>query len=143
MNNMPMKLRKDCAADPFYKTCARQEALHDHECQPSPLTGRLIEWEHAFINAGKQVQKKFAIVPLCWYVHSGPKMKKPINEWIALNRATEDEIEEMSRAVNYHRYLVYLNSRFGVYLPGIVWGKGKNNAGTVSGNLATEIAYNQ
>lgn len=131
------------AADPFYQTCARQEALHDHECRPSPLTGRLIEWEHALIHAGKQLQKKFAIVPLCWYVHSGPRMKKTINEWIALNRATEAELEEISRGVNYHRYLVYLNSRFGIYLPALSWGKAGDSVGNRSGNLAEEIAYNR
>lgn len=119
MGRVPKKLRDECAADPFYYTCARFEALHDHECKPDPLTGRLIEWEHALIFAGKQVQKKFALVPLCWYVHRGPGLNKSVNEWIALNRATSVDLLELSRpgGLNYGLHRAYLNKKFGPYQP--------------------------
>lgn len=117
MNNMPKKLREACAADPFYRLCARQEALHDHECKPNPLNGRLIEWEHALINAGKQLQKKWAIIPICWWAHSGPGLVKAINEWIALGRATDAEILEVSRARDYFLHRGMLNKTYGIYKP--------------------------
>lgn len=117
MNNMPLKLRRDCASDIFYTRCARQDALHDHVCAASPLTGKLIEWEHAIIFANNQVQQKFALVPLCWWAHSGPGLKKQINVWIALNRATDEEIVSISRAVDYFRVRALLNKQFGEYMP--------------------------
>lgn len=91
---IPKRLREEMQSDPMYKTCTRAEMLHDHECMPDPLTGRLIEWEHAMVYAGKKVNKKWAIIPLCWLVHRGGKLDKRINEWIALNRATEEDLAE-------------------------------------------------
>lgn len=118
MNNIPPSLRKYLAADPFYKKCARQEALHDHVCQDDPLRlGKLIEWEHAIYFKGRQLQKKFAIVPLCWFVHSGPGLDKHINEWIALNRASKDELLAISKAIDYFHYRQTLNDKYGVYKP--------------------------
>ena len=120
MGHIPSKLRSKLALQPFYHVCARREALHDHECQPSPLNPRkLIEWEHALIYAGKQVQKEFAIIPLCWWAHSGPGLVKAINEWIALNRATDEEILELSHkgGRDYFRDKATLNRAYGVYNP--------------------------
>lgn len=113
MNNLPPKLRAELAADPFYKTCARYEALHDHECLPNPLNRKLIEWEHAIIFGGKQVQARYAIVPICWWAHSGPGLNKKMNVWIALNRATNDELLGLSKAMDYFLYRDELNKYFG------------------------------
>lgn len=117
MNNMPKKLREKLASDLFYRQCARQEALRDHECAPDPLTGKLIEWEHALIYAGKQIQKEYAIVPLCWYVHRGPGFEKDVNVWIALSRATEQDILEISHkgGMDYFLRLDNLNKLYGMY----------------------------
>ena len=115
MGHIPPKLRQKLAVNPFYGLCARQEALHDHECQPDPLTGRLIEWEHAMMHAGKQINAEWAILPLCWYVHRGPGLIKKINEWIALNRATDTEIVDISRAQDYFLYRAGLNKMYGPY----------------------------
>lgn len=119
MYNMPKKLRRDLAEDSFYTVCARREALDDHACQPDPVFGKLIEWEHALIYAGKQVQKHFAIVPLCWWAHRGPGLNKEINVWIALNRATQLEMLELTTkgAMDYCVYRGYLNSKYGKYDP--------------------------
>jgi hypothetical protein len=83
MNNMSPKLRRECEADPYYQTCARSSA----ECQ-----GR-ITWEHALIYAGRQVQAKFAIIPLCEFHHLGAGLVKKINEIIAYGRATIEDIK--------------------------------------------------
>ena len=116
MNNIPRKLRAELAADPFYRACARK-GLHGHKC-----AGR-ITWEHAFIYAGKQVQKKWAIIPLCAKAHAvdefqdGGDMNKEINQLIALSRAADEEILEISRARNYFLYRAHLFKKYGVYSP--------------------------
>lgn len=112
---MPAQLRQECASDAFYHRCARNDALHDHECGPNPLNGKPIEWEHALIFGANQVQRKFAIVPLCWRAHSGPDLDKEINVWIALNRASESELRDISKAVDYPRMRARLNAKYGTY----------------------------
>lgn len=112
MNNIPQKLRKELAADPFYKTCALA-GLFQHECD-----GR-ITWEHTLIYAGKQIQARFAIVPLCAKAHSVDQfqdagdLNKKINVWVALNRASDDDLLSISKAVDYFLYRSHLNEYFG------------------------------
>lgn len=115
MNKIPPKLRLEMAADSYYTRCARKDALHDHQCEEDPLTGKLIEWEHVFYWKGSQLQRKWCIIPICWLVHRGGKLDKTINEWIALNRATEPELDEISKAVNYKHKRDYLNKIYGKY----------------------------
>lgn len=114
MNNMPPKLREEMAKDPFYEVCSRKMLLKDHEC-----SGR-ITWEHVIIYAGKQLQKAWAIIPLCELAHSvnshqdGGILDKDINRWIALNRATPEEIADVSKATSYNRMLDFYNKQYGV-----------------------------
>lgn len=84
MRKIPKKLREEMAADPYYKACARA----DFECK-----GR-ITWEHAFTYAGKQINEKFAIIPLCEYHHLGEGLVKIINQAIAARRATKEDREK-------------------------------------------------
>ncbi len=70
------------AVDPYYQICARKNS----ECQ-----GR-ITWEHAFIYAGKQINEKWAIIPLCVYHHLGEGLVKNENQRIALERATPEDL---------------------------------------------------
>ena len=112
MNALPTKLRRDLASDPFYKRCAR-EGLHGHEC-----AGR-ITWEHAMYYAGTQLQKKWAIIPLCEKAHNcGPwqdrgDMNKTVNEWIALNRAGDEDLLPICKAKDYFLRRGFLNRQFG------------------------------
>ena len=101
MNNMPAKLRKECAEDPYYEKCC----LHNKEC-----SGR-IEWHHALEFANKQIQRKFAIVPACKHHHENVAIFKKLFHWIALNRASEAELEEFKKA-NFKREKEYLNKLF-------------------------------
>lgn len=116
MGHIPDKLRKKIAAMSFYRTCARY-GLHGHECE-----GR-ITFEHALIYAGKQIQKEFAIIPLCEKAHSVGRwqdcgdLDKNINEWIAISRASDEELLEISRAKDYFLYRHYLIKKYGVYKP--------------------------
>lgn len=115
MNNIPPKLKTELAVDPYYKVCARS-GLFGHVC-----SGR-VTWEHALYYAGKQIQARFAIVPLCEFAHSvckyqdGGDMSKEINVWIALNRATDDELRAISKTINYLRERQRLNNIYGVYV---------------------------
>lgn len=95
--------------DPYYKVCARRTLLHDHVCEPNPLNGQLIEWEHTIIYAGKQLNEKWAIVPICYLTHRGGLLVKEINVWIALNRATDEELNRISKAIDYKRERDRLN----------------------------------
>lgn len=98
------------ANDPYYKVCARKA---DGGCN-----GR-ITWEHAIVFAGRQVNEKWAIIPLCTYHHAvnehqdGGQLDKDRNVQIALNRATDSELEAISKAVNYKKLRERLNTIYG------------------------------
>lgn len=114
MTPIPPKVKKEILADPSYKTCMKYGQF-GHEC-----SGR-ITWEHVLTFAGRQVQKKWAIISLCEFGHSvglyqdGGDLEKEINLWIALNRATNAEMLEISKAIPYTREKVRLNNEYGSY----------------------------
>lgn len=117
MNNIPKKLKNELENDPFYSSCALRGI---NEC------GGRITWEHALIYAGKQVQKKFAIVPLCAKHHSVdeyqdmPTMNKELNVWVALNLAQDHELVAISKAIPYLRERTRLNAKYGVWKAPVV-----------------------
>ncbi len=82
MHPIPPKIRAELAADPFMKRCFRWQ---EHECQ-----GR-VEWEHAWIYAGRQVQERWAIIPCCTFHHRGEGLDKNLNRYAAILRMTDDE----------------------------------------------------
>lgn len=93
MRAIPPKLRLEMERDPFYlKCCADNE-----DCK-----GR-IEWHHNLIYAGRQVNEKWCILPLCVYHHSIEKESEfgSYLDWVMVNRATEDELKKYSKAANY------------------------------------------
>lgn len=101
MNNIPIKLRNEMSLDPYYKECC----LKNNEC-----SGR-IQWHHALTFAGKSIQRKFAIVPACEHHHKNVAIFKKLFHWIALNRATSEELKEFERA-NFKRELIILNKLY-------------------------------
>ena len=110
---IPEGMREEMHKMPYYHTCARKEALDDHICQPCPVRGKLIEWEHAMTYAGTRINEIWAIVPICWYTHRGPGFKKEINEWLALNRITDDEILARFGKTDWIKKKAYLNKKYG------------------------------
>lgn len=111
---IPTKMREQMDADPYYHECARANALHDHVCQGDPMRGgRLIEWEHAMYYAGSKINEPWAIVPICWLVHRGGEMIKEVNQWLALNRATDEDLAKYPKA-DFKRQREYLNGKYGV-----------------------------
>jgi len=114
MNKIPPKLREEMAQDGYYSTCSRKAIFEDHICQPDPLTGKMVEWEHTLIFASKQIQEKWAIIPICWFTHRGGHLDKEKNVIIALNRATDDELRKYSKTINYIELRKRLNKKYGL-----------------------------
>lgn len=96
--------------DPFYHRCC--------------LTGRgiktenrfnmeRIEWHHNLIYAGKQVQEKWAILPIVKRLHDQMVGEtKERCDWIMLNRATEEDLARFDRA-NLKAKRDALNKKYG------------------------------
>lgn len=107
MQVIPVKLREELAEDPYYQRCVR----HSKDCR-----GR-ITWEHAFIYAGKQIQEKWAIIPLCEYHHSvcrfqdAGNLNKEINHYIALSRATPEDLAKYPKK-DWEQLKKYLHGKY-------------------------------
>lgn len=110
---IPIKMRAMMKIDPSMQVCMRKELLNDHECQADPLTGKLLDWEHALTFAGSKVNEPWAIISVCWLVHRGGRLNKEINHWIALNRASNDELKAKSKVIPYLNMRERLNSIYG------------------------------
>lgn len=66
--------------DPFMHRC-----IYDDEY----CSGR-VEWEHAFLYAGKQINEWWAIVGCCANTHHrGKKLDKKLNQYVGLTRAVK------------------------------------------------------
>lgn len=113
---IPTKIRKEIDLDSFYKSCALW-GQSEHQC------GGRITMEHAIEYAGKRLQKKWAIIPICAKGHEvdhfqdAGTMDKEMNRWVALNRATEFELKEISKAMDYIKERNRLNTIYGIYSP--------------------------
>lgn len=85
---IPAKMRAEMDADPYYHKCVRR---HEGGCE-----GR-ITWEHAWIYAGRKINEKWAIIPLCEYHHLRAGLYKALNQLIALRRATPEDLAKYPR----------------------------------------------
>lgn len=112
MTKIPPKVLKEILADPDYKFCMKA-GIFDHVCD-----GR-VTFDHAVIYGSKQVQKKWAIISVCEKGHSVGRYQdagdhnREVHLWIALNRATSEEILEISKVVPYTREKMRLNEKYG------------------------------
>lgn len=109
MRKIPIRLRDEMANDPYYQKCARRD---EGNC------GGRITWEHAIIHAGKQLNEKWAILPICEYHHGvgmyqdRGNLNKEKHIWLALCRATDDELRAISKAINYLELRERLNAKY-------------------------------
>ena len=103
---IPQKLKEEMAADPFYRECC----LKSGEC------GGRIEWHHHIRYRGQRVNRKAFILPCCKNHHDREKEKKisEVLTWIALNRATEDDLKFLAKR-NTIQELKYLNNKYGAF----------------------------
>lgn len=110
------RVRKLIEADPEYKGCMLR-SYKGHVC------GGRITREHALIYASKQIDEKFAIISCCArgqevdLFQDAHTMDKNLNRWVALNRATAEELAKISKVIDYDRELGRLNKIYGTYIP--------------------------
>ena len=97
MKPISQKFRKKIAVDPFFKKCVRKG---------SDCSGR-ITVEHVFIYAGSQIDDYWNFLPLCWYHHLGAGLNKRLNEYLAIMRATPEDLAKYPR-VDWAQKLSYL-----------------------------------
>ena len=115
MRPISQKVRRQINDDPGYRVCM----LTAH---PGHICGGRLTREHAVIHAGKQVDAKWAIISACArgqevdQFQDAGTMDKRLNIWVALNRATDEELLAVSKAVDYVRLRRYLNSIYGEYV---------------------------
>lgn len=112
---MAKNLREEVGLDPEYSRCALQ-GLQFGAC------GGRVTREHSLIHAGKKIQERWAIIPCCaahhgvdFFQDAPTEAPKDVRVWVALNRASDDELRPFSRVINYVRERSRLNDKFGVY----------------------------
>lgn len=115
MNNVPPKLKKQWeqeTKDGIKRVCLRSD---EGNCQ-----GRLTK-EHVLTFAGRQIQEEWNILDICAFHHSvdqfqdGGDLNKEKHVWIALNRALEVRLREISKSVDYLALKSRLDAKYGVY----------------------------
>ncbi len=108
MNHIPAALNKELNADRFYLKCC---LARFGGC------GGRVERHHALIFAGRQLQMKFCILPACHEHHELARRKdiKELFDWVLLNRASDEELQGISRAINYVRERERLNKIHGLW----------------------------
>lgn len=113
MRPIPPKIRAQIDEDLFYKNCAFK---YLGECD-----GR-VTIDHTIIFAGRQIDDLFNLVPVCakhhgvdFYQDAGTELPKEMRLWVALNRATDEELLKYSKAINYLHERTRLNDKYGTY----------------------------
>lgn len=80
-----------------------------------------ITLEHALTYAGKQIDEPWAIIKICARHHSVDQyqdrglLNKEINVWVALNKATDQQLRQYSKVVDYIKMRAVLNKKYGIY----------------------------
>lgn len=115
MNNVPQKLRRKWQDEDRrgeVRVCMRAD---EGNCQ-----GRITK-EHAIIYAGKQLQEEWAILDICEFHHGVNNfqdrgdLNKEKHVWIALNRAPNARLRELSKGEDKVALRAYLNLKYGVF----------------------------
>ena len=111
MNHIPKTLNDEMNEDPFYRRCCLSFL---GGCGGRNIYGRTIERHHALIFAGRQVQAKYCILPACPNHHALATRKdiKEAFDWVLLNRATDVELSQISKTIDYRRERDRLNKKF-------------------------------
>lgn len=106
MRKIPDTLREEMANDPYYAKCCLSYLGN--------CSGH-IQWHHNLIHAGRQVNEKWCILPVCVYHHEHEK-DKDIGEqldYIMLCRATQSDLTRFSKAVDYNSLKERLTLKYG------------------------------
>jgi len=84
-----MQMRKEMSSDKFMGRCV------------IPSCGKtMVEWEHCWEYSGKQINEKWAIVPLCYEHHRGAKSSAKIKNYcryVSVFRASSEELKKIPK----------------------------------------------
>ena len=107
MNKIPKKLKDTISLDPFYKRCC---LTGEKGTRSDP-----IQWHHNMIFAGKQVQARFAILPVLESIHKIANRKdiKERLDWVMVNRMSDEDLWLYGKGVDWIHRKEYLNGKFG------------------------------
>lgn len=106
MRPIPLKLRTEIAKDKFMARCIYCDLGRGFECN-----GR-VEWEHAFLYAGKQINEAWAIVPVCTYHHRGDGLDKHYNEYRAIIRADIHDLQIRMPKKDWKQIKEFLTNKY-------------------------------
>ena len=102
---IPLKMRKEMSEDPFYKKCVYTGTIQK-------FGDKRVSWEHCWVYAGKQIQEKWAIVPLRLDLNVNMTQEvKDYCRYISLQRATDEDLAKYPRH-NWKQLRKYLNSKY-------------------------------
>lgn len=82
------------------------------------VCGGRLTWEHTLIYGGRQIDEAWAIILLCARHHAVDEyqdsgdLQKEKNVRLALNQATDDELRQYSKAIDYIRLRKTLNEKY-------------------------------
>ena len=84
MRPVPINLRKEISEDPFMAKCCYTGETQD------------ISWEHCWIYAGKQINERWAIVPLVRRLNTSGMLPEIKNfcRWVSIMRASKEDLEK-------------------------------------------------
>jgi hypothetical protein len=104
MRPIPLATRERIANDPYYQRCARQSA----EC-----SGRTTI-EHSMKVRNRQIDDYWNLIPLCVYHHLGRGLDKEYNRYLALRRATDEDLAKYPKTdfKQMKKYLIEKYERF-------------------------------
>lgn len=88
---IPKKMREELSEDPFMEKCCLRTGM---------CVGR-IQWHHHLKFAGKRINEKWCILPLCEWHHRQEARFKDVLDEIMVSRATEGELRPYSKAIDY------------------------------------------
>ena len=91
--------------DPFMQQCC--------VCERDP------QWHHNFEYGRKAINEAWCILPLCHEHHQIVRQVpfRRLLDWAMLNRATAEDLQRYSRAMDYKSRLKWLNGIFGEFSP--------------------------
>lgn len=111
MRAISQRVRRIIDSDEFYRICSRWADGNCSQC---------VTMEHTLIYAGSQIDEHWAIIPLCEYHHGVGNyqdrgdLQKEKNVWIALNRATDEELLKYPKR-DFLKEKSNLNKKYGKY----------------------------
>ena len=101
MRPIPPQLRAEIAKDPFMQKCCYTGETKD------------ITWEHCWIYSGRQINEKWAIVPLVkrYNTNAMPIKIKNWCRWVSLMRASKEDLAKYPKK-NWLQEKRYLDNLF-------------------------------